>query len=139
MSRTALVALVLSALVVGAGGYLVREATISRDREMHPDSTVTVVVDSRSNRAEPTRTLREMTAAQLAFCRLEVESDPVGPLEPVEGHTGRFRQTLRPAFDTTDVRQFTGCVEDWVLDHHLVSVVSVTTEPPEGTGGGVRP
>lgn len=112
--------------LAGVGLYQLRESTISREVPMPADSEVTVVVESRSNRSEPSQTLREMTAAQLSFCRLEVDSDPTGPLEPVPGRDATFRQTFSPALDETDQKQFTGCIEDWVLDHHLVDVVSMS-------------
>lgn len=120
----ALAAVVLVA-ALGTAVHLLREATQSTHYRTSPDSRLVVVVEARSNRAEPTQSLAELTAAHLSTCRLEVAADIDGAVEPVAGTDDRFRVVLSPALDSTDRKQFEGCVEDWYLDHLLARVVSM--------------
>ena len=66
------------------------------------------------------QTLAERTEAVLLTCRLEVTMDPVTPLEAVDDN--HFRMVFQPALDSTDRRQFRGCVQDWTIDHVLVNI-----------------
>jgi hypothetical protein len=79
-----------------------------------------------------------MAIAQLTFCRLEVNSDPIGAIEQLVDDPTRFAVTLRPALDETDRVQYEGCVEDWLLDHLRLSIVSYEREGPflPGEPGG---
>ena len=54
----------------------------------------------------------------------------VGDVEPVEGHLDRFEVVLAPALDSSDRKQFEGCIEDWLIDHHLLEVISIEDLPP---------
>jgi hypothetical protein len=110
---------------LGVGVHLLREATQSTHYRTSPDSRLEVVVEARSNRAEPTQTLEELTLAHLSMCRLEVAADLDGGLRTLPDRTDRFAVVLAPALDSTDRKQFQGCVEDWNVDHHLVRVVSM--------------
>ena len=97
-----------------------REATLSVHTDMPADSRSEVVIDAGANQAERGKTVAEATTAQVLSCRLEVQSDVVGPIEQIDDDTFRF--TLQPALDETDEKQFKGCVEDWRLDHFWFEV-----------------
>ena len=56
-------------------------------------------------------------------CRLEVNSDVVGDIEPLGD--GRFQAVLSPSMDETNRRQFRGCLEDWQIDHVRLDVLSL--------------
>jgi hypothetical protein len=126
--RQALAAVAVVALAIGV--IWLREETESRHYPTHPDSTVTIVVDADTNRAEPSQTLHEMTAAQLSFCRHEVNSDLVGEVVPLADDPTQFELVLRPALDETDRVQYEGCVEDWLLDHLRLRIVSYERNGP---------
>ncbi len=128
MLRT--VVFVVAAVALGIGVYTLREATESRHYDTHPDSRSTFVVDASTNRAEEGQTVREMAVAQLTLCRLEVTSDPVGPIEALADDPSRFRVVLQPELDETDRVQFEGCVEDWLLDHLRLRVVDADRSDP---------
>jgi hypothetical protein len=121
MARAAIGVLVAAGLVAAVVGL--RDATLSTHQPSPPGSEVAVVVRSSAHGAEPGQTLSELTEALLLVCRLEVTSDPTGPLEDL-GH-GRFRTILRPALDRSNRRQFRGCVEDWRVDQLRVDVESM--------------
>jgi hypothetical protein len=107
-------------LAIGIVGVLaLREATLSTHEEVDARETE-LVVSGKTKGGEPNQTLSEMVEAQLQSCRLEVESDLAGPVEPLGD--GRFRAVLVPALDESNRRQFRGCLEDWVIDHLQVGV-----------------
>jgi hypothetical protein len=122
--------LVLSAVGLAIGVALVvalREATLSTHEEVPPDSYVELVVDGRVRHGERDQTVEEMVEAQILACRLEVNSDVVGDVEP-EGEVesmggGRYRAVLRPAMDLTNRKQFRGCLEDWLIDGFQLDVI----------------
>lgn len=116
--------LVAIATVVG-GVLLVRDATLSTHQPVDPDSRVDLVVRIRTNGNERGQTVDEIMEALLLSCRLEVNSDPAGAVEDLGD--GRYRATLRPGMDTTDRRQFRGCLEDWTIDHVRADVEHLTT------------
>ena len=108
-------------LALGLVGVLaLREATLST-HEAVAARHVEVVVSARTAGGEASQTLAEMVEAQLLTCRLEVNSDLDGPIEPLGD--GRFRAVLVPAMDETNRRQFRGCVEDFVIDHLQIDIV----------------
>ncbi|HEV7722906.1 MAG TPA: hypothetical protein VGO60_16565 [Iamia sp.] len=119
-------ALVALLVVVLGGVYLLREATMSTHYETGADSRLVVVVQASSNRAEPGTTLLELAEAQVSTCVLQVASERVGEVEPVLGADDRFTVTLQPSLDSTDRKQYEGCVEDWSVDHLRLHVVSMT-------------
>jgi hypothetical protein len=111
-----------AAVIIGATGVVaLRDATLSTHQTVRPDSRIELVVRVRTHGAERGQTVTEATEALLLACRLEVNSDPAGPIEDLG--EGRFRAVLRPSMDSTDRRQFRGCLEDWNVDHVLVDVV----------------
>jgi hypothetical protein len=116
---------VLLALVGVAIGVVavvaLREATLSTHQEVAPDSRIEVIVSGRVKGGESGQTLEEMVEAQLQSCRLEVNSDIVGDIEPVGDH--RFRAVLAPSMDQTNRRQFRGCLEDWRIDQFQIDVI----------------
>ena len=113
------------AVLVGGGIYLLREATMSTHYDTGPDSRLEVVVRAASNRAEPGVTLDEQAEAHLRSCVLEVASRAVA-VTPIAGTDDRFAITLQPALDSTDRKQYRGCLEDWSTDHLRMSVVAMT-------------
>lgn len=125
-------ALLVAVLVIGGGVVALRRATQSTHYPQDPDSTVRVVVEARSNREEPNHDLDELTEAHLWYCRLEIGSDPVGEVERISTNPHRYAIVLRPSLDSTDRKQYEGCLEDWTLDHHLMHVVSMTATPGRG-------
>lgn len=94
---------------------LLRDATLSTHEPVDPDSRIELIMHVSTRGGEAHQTLLEMAEAQLLGCRLEVNSDPEGPLEELDD--GRFRVVLAPSMDDTDRRQFRGCLEDWTIDH----------------------
>lgn len=117
---------VVAMAVAVVGVVVVRNATMTTHTERDPRSRVVIVVDATTNRAESTQTLQEMTEALLTLCRLEVTSDPTGPVRALDDDPTRFRIELQPALDTSNRRQYEGCVEDWRLDHLRLRVISMT-------------
>jgi hypothetical protein len=127
-------------LVVGVAAVLaLREATLSTHQPVAPDSQTEVVVESETDHAERGQTVTEMTQAIMQTCRLEVSSDIVGEIEPVEtagdpsldeDQQGVFRAVLQPALDETNERQFRGCLEDWTIDQLLVDVIRIGPVSP---------
>lgn len=121
-----LMALVVVALL-GGGVWQLRSATMSTHVRMAPESRLAVTIDAESHGSEPGQSLRDMVAAKVSVCRLEVgASDRVGPLE--RDADGRFWFVLQPSLDDTDRIQFRGCLEDWNVDHLLLDVVEMREE-----------
>jgi hypothetical protein len=121
-------ALVALVVVVLGGVYFLREATMSTHYETGADSRLVVVVQAASNRAEPGVTLDELAEAQVSTCALEVSRTRDGEVERVAGTDDRFSVTLRPSLDSTDRKQYEGCLEDWAVDHLRMHVVSMSEE-----------
>ncbi len=119
-------ALGLVGLGVGVAAVLaLREATLSTHQPIASDSRVEVIVESETSRRERGQNVTEMTEALFLTCRLEINSDLVGHIEPLDDvdlDEGIFRAVLQPAFDETNERQFRGCLEDWTVDQLLVDV-----------------
>ena len=123
----ALLGSVLVVVVLG-GVHLLREATMSTHYATGSDTRLVVVVEASSNRAEPGTTIDELAEAQVSTCILEVSANRDGEVERVAGSAGRFSVTLRPSLDSTDRKQYEGCLEDWSVDHLRLRVVSMTDE-----------
>ena len=112
-------------LAIGVVGVLaLREATLSTHQAVS-GSGAEIILSADIKGAERGQTLDEIVEAQLNACRLEVTSDLVGEVEPLGD--GRYRAVLEPAMDQTNKRQFRGCVEDWMIDHVRIDVLSLTT------------
>jgi hypothetical protein len=117
--------LVLAAAGVAIGVFAVaalREATLSTHQPVSPHSQIEVVVSARVRGGEGGQTLEEMVEAQLVACRLEVNSDIVGDVEPLPTG-GYFKAVLQPSMDETNRRQFRGCLEDWKIDQFQLDVI----------------
>lgn len=110
----------LVALALVGGAVLMRDRTLSRHDYVDPRTAVEVVVQVETRSGERSSTLEELTEALLLSCRLEVNTDPYGDLVRLDDH--HYSMTFRPALDRTDRRQFKGCLQDWTLDHFLVTV-----------------
>ena len=124
MNRAGQAAFALVGLGVGTLAVNgLREATLSTHQPVDPDSRVELVLDAETRDRELTQTLDEHIEALILHCRLEINSDVVAPIE--HDGSGRFRVVLAPALDQTNRRQFRGCLEDWVIDHLRVDVVSL--------------
>jgi hypothetical protein len=101
-----------------------REATLStHDEVIAPDSRMEVVMKADMKGQEEHQTLDELVEAQVLYCRLEVESDLVGPI--ADKGDGKFVAILSPSMDQSNRRQFRGCLEDWALDHLKLDVKSL--------------
>jgi hypothetical protein len=120
-----LVEITLGVVGLGVGVVavlLLREATLSTHEHVTARQTG-LLLSAETKGGEENQTLSEMVQAQVLTCRLEVESDVVGPIERL-GH-GRYRAVLEPALDDTNQRQFRGCLEDWVIDHVKIDVLEL--------------
>jgi hypothetical protein len=118
------VVLGLIGLGIGVVGVLaLREATLSTHQRV-AGRGMELVVSAKTKGGEKSQTLSEMVEAQLLTCRLEVNTDLDGRIEPLG--SGRFRAELALALDQTNRRQFRGCLEDWIVDHLRVDVVQLT-------------
>lgn len=114
-------------LAVGVAAVLaLRAATLSTYRPVPRDSRTSVVVRAWTHGGEHHQTLAEMVEAVLLSCRLEVTSDFDGTIRDLGD--GRFAAVLVPALNTTNRRQFRGCVEDWILDQVRVDVVRLASD-----------
>lgn len=122
--RPGLVLLGLIGLGIGVVGVLaLREATLSTHQRV-AGRGMELVVSAKTKGGEKSQTLSEMVEAQLLACRLEVNTDLDGRIEPLG--SGRFRAELALALDQTNRRQFRGCLEDWIVDHLQLDVVQLT-------------
>src|SRR5262245_55599192 len=112
-------------VLVGVVGVLtLRSATMATHQPVDPDSKLELVVAASTDRGEPGQTLDEMVNALVLSCRLRVNADLEGAMQS-EGN-GHFRGTLSPALDSSNRREFRGCLEDWAIDHLQVDVISLT-------------
>jgi hypothetical protein len=121
-----LIRLILGAVGLAVGVVAVlalREATLSTHEEVDARETELVVSGERRG-GEKSQTLSELVEAQVSTCRLEVDSDLVGPLERLDD--GRYRAVLAPALDETNRKQFRGCLQDWIVDHLQIDVEELT-------------
>lgn len=110
-------------LAIGVVGVLaLREATLSTHQQVTA-RRMEVELSARSRGGETGQSLDEMVEAHLLTCRLEVNSDLLGEIEPLGD--GRYRAYLTPSLDETNERQFRGCVEDWVIDHVWIDVTDM--------------
>lgn len=118
------ISLGVAGLAVGiVAVLLLREATLSTHE--HVDARQTdLLLSAKTKEGEERQTLSEMVEAQVLTCRLQVESDVVGPIERIGN--GRYRAVLEPALDDTNRRQFRGCLEDWTIDHVKLDVEELT-------------
>jgi hypothetical protein len=122
--RPGRVVLGLIGLGIGVVAVLaLREATLSTHQRV-AGRGMELVVSAKTKGGEKSQTLSEMVEAQLLTCRLEVNTDLDGRIEPLG--SGRFRAELALALDQTNRRQFRGCLEDWIVDHLQVNVVQLT-------------
>lgn len=131
--RRGLVLLAL-ALATIVSIHVLRQATMSTHYSTAPDSRLVVVVDAARNRSEPGVELDDMVDAQADVCGLEVSRVP--EMTPIEGTDDHFRLTLRPALDSTDRKQFRGCLEDWAVDHLRLEIRSMEEEVVEAGSSG---
>lgn len=116
---------VLLVAILGAGILVMREATQSRHEEMPADSRVRVVIAPRSNRPESDQSIERVSHAHLSFCQLEVGSRMETGLEEVSRDPLQYSVVMAPALDSTDRKQFRGCIEDWIVDNHWIDVVEI--------------
>lgn len=112
----------LVAVVAGVAGIIaLRDATLSTHQPVSPDSRTELIIQVDVRDPEASQTPDEMVEALLLYCRIEVNSDPVG--EIVDVGDGEFRAMFQPAMDASNRRQFRGCLEDWTIDQLQVEVV----------------
>lgn len=118
---------VAAIIVVALGVLVLRDATLTTHERVSADSSIEVVMRLRANGGQRDQSLTERAEALVLTCRLEVNSDPAGPIEPLRD--GHFRAVLQPSMDASDRRQFRGCLEDWTLDHVRVDVIRLDELP----------
>jgi hypothetical protein len=117
-------ALVGALLLGGVAVLVLRDATFSTHQPVEPESRVELIMQVDVRDPEPGQTPAEMTEALILICRLEVNSDLVGPIEDLG--EGRVRAVLQPSMDQSNRRQFRGCLEDWSIDQLRADVTSLT-------------
>ena len=106
-------------LVIGAVGVSsLREATLSTHQAVDQDSTIEVVLRASTHAGEHDQTLAEQVEAHLLVCRLEVTSDMVGELLPVDAH-GELRPGTRREGEPDDDSSVGDAVDD-VLEGELL-------------------
>ena len=130
VSLLRVVGAVAGAVVLAGAVYLLREATMSTHYETDADSRLVVVVRAASNRADEGVRLEQMTSAQVHLCTLEVAR--AGDVQIAREADDRFVVTLQPSLDSTDRKQFRGCLEDWIVDHLRLQVESMSDDPSAG-------
>ena len=113
-----------AAALLAAGVWTLREETMSRHEDQHPDSRMEVVVDV-STSGGGARRADAMGRALVDACQFEVNAHVVEGSWEARGDE-RFRVVLRPALDDSDVQQFRGCVGDIRLNHVQAEVVRTT-------------
>lgn len=116
---------VLAVVALGVGIAAMREATQSRHEVMPPGSSVRIVLEPHSKRPEGSQRTSSVVTAHLAFCQLEVGSRMEGDPEVVSREPLRYSVVMAPALDSTDRKQFRGCVEDWIVDNHRIDVIEM--------------
>jgi len=122
------VVVALVAVVAASVGLTaLREATLSRHEPIEQASRIELIARVEQRNAEEGQSAAEMFGALVAFCRLEVHSDPVGAVEEIG--EDRFRAVLRPSMDASNRRQFRGCLEDWTIDQLRVDVLLLEDAP----------
>jgi hypothetical protein len=123
MGRAGKIALAVVGLVIGVVAVAaLREATLStHDVDIPPGSQIELVLSAHARHSEADQSLEELVEAQVLVCRLEVNSDVQGEIEP-QGDN-RYRAILTPSMDATNRRQFRGCLEDWAVDSLRLDVV----------------
>lgn len=112
-----------------AGVFWLRSATISTVERVPRDSSIVVMLEAHSRGGERVQTLAERVEALLLTCRVEVRSDLAGPIEQIDDH--HFVATFVPTMDRTDQRQFSGCVQDWLIDGVQADIESMEEHLPE--------
>lgn len=112
------------ALLVG-GVMVVRSLTQSTHPPIPPHSRTRIVLEPVQNRSEPSQTLTAVARAHLAFCDVEVSSAIQGEAEVIDDDPLLLAVVFAPALDDTDRKQFKGCLEDWLVDNHLIHVRSI--------------
>lgn len=113
-----------AAVALAVGVQSLADTTQSRHERVAPGSKIELVVEASSRNEEGGQALDEMVTGKILVCRFQGHSDLVGPLETVDAH-GRFRAVLSPSMDRANRRQFTGCLQDWSLDHLRMRVVEL--------------
>ena len=117
-------ALAAAAVFGGVAVLVLRDATLSTHQPVDPDSRIELIMQVDIRDPEAGQTRAEMTEALVLICRLEVNSDLVGPIEHLGG--GRVRAVLQPSMDASNRRQFRGCLEDWNIDQLRADVTRLT-------------
>ena len=100
-----------------------REATLSTHQRVDPDSQTELVVsagDRAPRPASPWSRSSKPRSAPAAW-----RSTPTWSARSPPRATAEFRAVLRPSMDETNRRQFRGCLEDWLIDHVRLDVVTL--------------
>lgn len=115
-------------VLVALGVVALRDATMSTHQPVAPGSRLAVVVAARTHNRPAAHTTAEMARAAALACRLQVGADVVDDRVERVG-SGRYRFVLRPSLDASDRKQFTGCLQDWRVDHLRLDVIETLPVP----------
>ncbi len=129
-------AILVGVVVVGAGLWFLRSASISRDVEVAAGSRTEVVYGVTTRQLEE-HTVAEAASALFQACRMTVEARVVQP--PTDIGTDVYRAVFAPALDRTDRLQLRGCLEDLQIAHVLGDVLRVGRVEPHVPAPRSRP
>ena len=119
------------ALLIGVVAvFALRSATMATHQPVDPDSKLELVVAARTHGGEAGQTLDEMVNALVLGCRLRVNTDLEGTMQP-DGD-GHYRGVMAPSLDSSNRLELRGCLEDWSIDHVQVQVISMNDEGRPG-------
>lgn len=103
---------VVGLLAATASVFFLREATMTREEPVDPDTALDVELQIHTTRHDD----REHLADTLfSLCELEVDSTTTEGPVPQGDDVFSFR--LSPTLDESDRRQLEGCLEDARIDH----------------------
>lgn len=111
---------VVGLLAAAATIFLVRDATITREEPVDPETALDVElrIHTRSD-TDP----EELADILFSLCQLEVDASTTEGPVPQGDDVFSFR--LSPTLDESDRRQLEGCLEDARVDHVQGDLVSL--------------
>lgn len=126
-SRTWIIAAVVVILTLSV--VVLRVVLITRPEAADPNAALVVDLEVQRNDLEQTEA--SIALSLWGICRVRIPEQAA--LESLEAsdpdNPGRFRMVVAPAPARFDAREFTGCLEDAVIERALADVTSVETVP----------
>ena len=122
---TARVVVVVFAVALAAGVWVLREQTMTVRERTQPGtaSRIEIEVDAEFGHLPSAKRPSDVAAALFNACLLDVRGTP--SLPPERTGPSRFAVVVRPAMDDDHADQLRGCLEDWTTDHALADVVEL--------------